>query len=552
MDFLRKILVQIQQQLGSLTLTNKLLVALSLVLLFVALYWLFTWSGEAEKVALLDQSLTDEQRAQIQSKLDMWAVEYEVQGDRLMVLRKDRPSLYARLQIENAMPADTSESWEKIFEETDMWTPPEERKRRARYVTEMRLAEIIENFAGVSTAAVMINEGSKRTLSGGPSSDPSASVSLTTKGSAKANRKTVEAIAKLVSGTVNRLTPERVNIVIDGEPYRVSDPESGFSDEYLVRQHEHQNRIREEIVETLSIVGLRVGVHVDLETQQVQERTHTYGDPQISEQETHKKDNMNRPAGETPGVTPNTSVAVSGARDGRIEQNSEKESKVVFGGDRDVTERVLTNMRGVPRKVSATVLVPTTYLERVWRGRNQADPDTKPTAEQLDTFAVAEFDRIRNMVQTLISSETDANDVTVDQYYDFAMADAGVERVVQEAGLNGLIARFGKPVGLGALAAFSVLMVLLMARKGPAEPSVPGLDEDAIAGMHDPRDSDTLLEGDPGAIGEADSVKGVLQAYEVDEDTVEANEMIEQLRDMVRQDPSSLSEIVRKWVAEDN
>ena len=61
MEFLRRVLSQIQNQLGTLTLSQKFAIALLLVLMCVAVYMMVDYSSQREMVQLLRQDFTQEE-----------------------------------------------------------------------------------------------------------------------------------------------------------------------------------------------------------------------------------------------------------------------------------------------------------------------------------------------------------------------------------------------------------------------------------------------------------------------------------------------------------
>ena len=176
MDFIKKQLEQIKEHLGSLSTSQSLVIFLLVVMIMVALFWTIYQTSKPPMVPLLDQPLTETEAASYENKLENWDVTYRIENNKILVKRQDRDRLIARLGQVNALPADMSESWKKLITESDMWITQEDRQNRWKLALEQRLGQIIQLMDSVQKAYVIINPGSKRILSDGPSSDPSASV----------------------------------------------------------------------------------------------------------------------------------------------------------------------------------------------------------------------------------------------------------------------------------------------------------------------------------------------------------------------------------------
>ena len=106
MEFISKALAQVQQHLGSLSTSGKVLMALMVTIMTGALVWLFMWSGQPELVPLLDQKLSQGQLGNMQNQLDMWSVTYRVDNGKILVRQGRRAELMARLRPYN--PHDTA------------------------------------------------------------------------------------------------------------------------------------------------------------------------------------------------------------------------------------------------------------------------------------------------------------------------------------------------------------------------------------------------------------------------------------------------------------
>ena len=53
-------------------------------------------------------------------------------------------------------------------------------------------------------------------------------------------------------------------------------------------------------------------------------------------------------------------------------------------------------------------------------------------------------------------------------------------------------------------------------------------------------------------MGDAQEGQGILVAQELDENSVRTGEMIDQLNDLVREDPASAAALVKRWMEKEN
>lgn len=540
MEFIRKNLAQIQEQMKNLSLSNKLLFVMIFVVIIFCFFWMVYLAATPETVALLDQPLSDTVVVSIQNQLDQRGAFYKVEGGRILVKRQERDRLLAQLQMNRALPADMSETWQKWIQEADMWLPQEDRQNRWQLAKEQRLAQIIQLMEGVQTAKVIINAGSKQYLADGPSSNPSASVVVSMQPGGKPNKRLVSAIADFVSSAVDRLARDRVSIIVDGTSFRAPGENSPFNSDILDARKDVDHYYAEKILQVLGIEKALVGVYVDLEAETVQTETREFsGDPVVARESTRKRSSEERdPSGE-PGVRPNTGTAVAAGEPGK-EMSSEKETETEYNPERNSTHVVKNRLPGTPKSIRATVNIPYSYFREIYR--QQTGKSDKPNDADLAPIVTAQLESIRNKVLPLIN-QTDRSAVEVSHYYDgeakaetTALASSGTFSVPQ-------LAQYGKPAGLLALAFVSLGMVLMMLRRASGAMTVPGAD--AVRVLEEPEP----LEADLGPVGEAGGSEGILEGIEVDDATLRSRKMQEQVATMVKENPAAAAALVRRWIA---
>ncbi len=546
MEFIKKNLVQIKEQLGNLSLSQKMLLSLITVMIAVSLFWLIFLTAKPELIPLLDQNqaMSEQQIASIQNLLDQWDVYYKVESGKIMVKRQDRDRLYARLFMNQALPSDTAESWRKLVLEADMWLPQEDRQNRWQLAKEQRLEQIIQYMEGVEQARVIINQGSKRLLSDGPSSDPSASVSIKMQSGKKPGKALVMGIADLVAGAVDRLARERVNIIVNGASYKIPGEDSPFTGDALEARREYERYFSEKIQQSLGIGNALVGVFVEMETETVKTDSKKYGEaPVIREMKKEDSSEQRNQTGE-PGVRPNTGAVVATANQAPPgEKSSKTEEQTEYSTDRDVTHTVKQNLPGAVKTIRATVNIPYSYFVNIYK--QQTGKSENPKEADLVPMIATQMKSIQKKVLPIINA-TDPASVEVSHYYDQATSEQNVALASSGGVSMPQMSQYLKPAGLGLLAFCSLVMVLMMLKKASNNVGISNLERALST-----QEPVTALDTESTPIGEAGGSEGVLEGIEVDEDTLRTRKMSEQVSSMVKEDPAAAAALVKQWILKD-
>ena len=143
--------------------------------------------------------------------------------------------------------------------------------------------------------------------------------------------------------------------------------------------------------------------------------------------------------------------------------------------------------------------------------------------------------------------------VFVDTYADL-LPSAGETLTPTASGVSLLVGNHGKEIALGALALVSLFMVSTMVRKGAPALAVPmgtmahppGTTVDALlaktAGI---KASARFANEDAAEVGEAGQT---LDGIELDDETVRAQQVVEQVSAMVKENPDAAASLVKRWV----
>src|SRR5262245_38088703 len=195
----------------------------------IGVTWLVQWSGQPQRVPLLQQPLTAEEHAQISSQLRAMGAEFDTVAGSIRVSESDRSRLLAQLQQSHSLPADTSTSFAKLMDENNPFLAREDAQWRKERALEAELSNVLMHFEGLSDAKVFIQVPQRRRI-GADAARASASVYVRSKSGASLDKSAVVSIADFISGAVEGLSADAVKIVdaATGRSYRVPGKEDAM------------------------------------------------------------------------------------------------------------------------------------------------------------------------------------------------------------------------------------------------------------------------------------------------------------------------------------
>lgn len=555
MEFLTSQFRQIGRQLRSTSLSQRVAVGLLVVLLIVGMWGMISWGGEPEWAPLLDQSFTADEIQRVQRELSVAGIQSQIKGDRVEIRAGDdeRQRVQAMLVERGALPADTSLGYAALVKDNSVFVGEQKSRWLESRGLEAELSAVLRRFQGVQDARVLITVPPKRGF-GRSENTSSASVALTMQNGQELDKQRIMAVANFVSGAVPGLELKNIKIT-DGKRY-YRPPESGeqMPTELLEQQQKAEELYTLKISDQLRhIEGVVVNVHAKLRSASERSQEEKYGPPVIDRETTTTEEMSGGSKAAEPAVRPNTRAGLSDAGTGST--NSKEETDSSFNNKRDVKMTVVDELRGSVERVSASISIPRSYLERILEGK-------KDKGGTIETIAAMELPRIRALVKPLIDATKD-DQVVVDWYYDLP-AGAPPEAQAAPAGFVALAKDYGPKAGLGLLALGSLFIMMRIARKASsamgkpaavATAGVPVVDWGDVpeVGQYDEPMSDVSplrsLGSGAGAVGEARELQGVLMGHEVDETTVRTQQIVKQIGQLVKEDPSTAAGIINQWTS---
>lgn len=549
MEFLKKLFIQTQTHLKGLTASQYLAIGSCVVLIMVAMVGLVRWAATPQMVPLVDQALSTEDNAKIQQRLDALGEHYKVAGDIIMVPQSNRYRLLARLEQGKILPGDISMGFSNLIENSSPWLSQDELRFRRGVARANEISAVLREFDGIVDAKVFIDEKTRRMV-GQPSVTPTASVWVKPASSRAMTKELVHGLAGFVSKAVAGL--EITNVAITdattGISHTVPDPRHALTLDDLQDRIKKEQYFAGKIKDLLShIPGVLVAVQANLSAESMHVTESKYDDPVITEDETESTLSERIMPDHEPGVIPNAGVALSTAGSGSRQET--KSSRTRFTGQPSSSTIIKEKPRHDLEGLSAAIIVPRSYLAAIYQRENEGQEPSDAELEAASRNTV--LAKIEQQVQRALDIASE--DVQVDWFHDEASVRFMVDGALAEAGIGGdmmgFVRAYGSRAGLAVLAVMSMVMMLMMVRRVSEGPILPG-EEPPSRRKKRPQDVEALpLEGQP--VGEASVSEQALEGLEVDPSVLKVQHMIEQINEMVSEDPDISVSILERWIQQD-
>ncbi len=458
--------------------------------------------------------------------------------------------------IEDAPSAASSGSWQAESEMQETW-------RRARVFEAEKNIRMIEGVDGVN---ILVSTGKRKAfVIDGPA--PKASVNVRMK-SRELDRATAESIAYIALAVENDLDLDHITVVDggNGRTFTFGDDGSGTGGDYLSKVRDFERDAIERLSRVVRVAFPRamVSVNAQILVADINEQKTQIGKP-VKAERSKRTDESRTPsaagAGGAPGFRSNAGIAqaqMGGAAsingnpaaggDVATRETEEIENVVGVPGVRtDITQRA-----NHPVKVTAAILLSEAEVKTAIRANADGGGESggEVTAAELEV----EKTRIRTEIIALLEPLVDnsslrdggVGEVKVaimpfasDSGLDTATAGSVVETF---AGITeGDTGRALKNAGLVGLALVSLAMMFLMVRRSGEPEALPTVEE--LAGVPPVLDDDARE-----IVGEADEVTPALVGVELDDDELRRKQMLDQLNELIKKEPTEVATLLRRWM----
>ena len=326
-----------------------------------------------------------------------------------------------------------------------------------------------------------------------------------------------------------------------GRQYTVADAEEELPGTMLELLHAREGYYRNKITELLRIPGAVVAVNVrsDNVRREVQRQT-TYMETEplrrTSARETERRQVQRD--GE-PGVRSNAGVSIdSGLPNGTYETTTETEEEF---GEKLPTQQVERTLAGQQvQQVNATVNVPRSYFERIYKFRNPDAEGSVPDA-QLEPIVQEQLAEIEAKVKPVISAEREGL-VTAHLFFDDEFMGPDTAGVAVSNGITGMLVSGGVDswAAYGGLAAVAIGLMLVLVRRATQEEVLPSVEELAGIPPELPEEEELLASAHEG--------DEAMSAVEMSPGELRSRKIAEQIGELVKSSPAEAANLLGRWV----
>jgi flagellar biosynthesis/type III secretory pathway M-ring protein FliF/YscJ len=551
MEFLKSQVARLGAQLNGLNASQKMLAGALVVIMVMTLLYGARFAGNAEMQPLLDQSFSQEDVAKITGELDSRGISYTVVGDKINIPTDRKWQVMAILGYQQMLPSNTAEGFDQMVKRMSPWDSNAVTATKFNEYRAASLAQIIRQFPGVRDAAVMVDQNVRRRI--GESTTPSATVHITTKSpSSRPNKQLVESASAVVAGAHAGMSRANVIVLVDGVTGRIDEPgdEGGAlgsigGSDILEAIANSERFYTQKIARQLEFLPeAKVSVTVEVNTDTTRETTQefdakkTFTKP-LEEDSRTEESNSVAPSVAEPGAVPNTGMSLAGAGSGGTSTSSNEE-KTKHAQYPTVRNASTVKRAGKPTPVAASVRVPQSYFVNIWMRKNPGGKE--PSDDVIAAMAAAEFQRIRRDVMACTNLK-DPETVSVEIYADALpiLAGDGTDGAAS-AGSGSLamgVSGYAKEIAIGVLALVSLFMVTgLVKRSTPATVTLGPIEPEGPS----PFAASEIV------VGEAASSDQMLDGVELDDESIRAQQMLDQVTNMVKENPEGAASLVKRWM----
>jgi flagellar M-ring protein FliF len=544
MDVIRQQFARIQEQFAALTASQRMLAVSLVVIMVMTLLWWAKYAGTSETEPVSPVAMTTDELTAAKLSLDTSNIPNVVSGSNILVAADRKISAIATLAAARVLPRDGDRGFQEIISGINAFDSESNKAKLWNVALQHNLEQIICNMPGVQSCKVLIDPTAREHVEG--SVRPSASVSVNLRPPNKPERKLAEAIGYLVSGSNAQLSQSRVNVVIDRKVFPLQDRSEDdlasagdTSDRQAAYEQYNESKISKALQGYGDVVAT-VRAKIDMVSQKTTEKTITaVKSVETKSETTNTESSQPIPGGGEPGAGANTGASlapIASAERGTTTEEHVKSEMQNFPSEK------LSNTNkpaGEPMVLSAAVHIPHGYF--VDLARHAAGADAKePDEKTVEALFEAQRPKIAQIVMKTVGLQ-DEKDVVIDASPDALpmMAAIAPETVSTSGTVARTVFSHAREITLGALALVSLFMVSTMVKKGAPAPAFVGPAEKV---------EPALLGNGEVIAGEVGEGNPMLDGMELDDDSIRAQQMVEQVSTLVEENPDAAANLVKRWL----
>jgi flagellar M-ring protein FliF len=550
MDFLNKSIAQVSELFRSMTPGARLTAGLLLAVVVASVGYLFRQGTSGPDAFLFGgEALPDGQLIRVEAAIAQANLSGSVrEGNRIRVPAGQQAAYLAAVADAGALPQNFNTILENAVDKGGPWESAATQRERMKVAMQQTLSETVRAMFWVDDAVVMYDEQESR-VAGRlmPEKRITASVNVQPIVGESLDPRRAKMLQKLVASAVN-MKAEDVNVtdLADGGVYGSSgdlSPEL-FDSEYYQTKIAFELSKRESIMNHLRhIPGVHVEVNAELNDTAEELTTSVKPDPKgTTRREVESEE------------TSTQNLGASGGQPGATSQGPGRQAPTAASGNKNETKSKLTETDNVvglqnsrilktgltPKEVWATVSIPSSYIEQVWKSRNPAVTEV-PKAEDLRMVKDEIVGKIEDIVDPLVRLQINKGQDTYKFVRVVVLDSLPGPEIVPPSTVSKATAwasRSWSTLAMIGVAIFSLMVLRNVVKSAPPSDGAAPLGGSAL----------TLHSDEASAGGASKS-----DAEEPEENRPrlrlrKGKSLKDDLVEIVREDPDAAADILRSWI----
>jgi flagellar M-ring protein FliF len=524
----------------------RITAGLLLAVVVVSVGYLFqTHSAGPDEFLFGGAYLPDGQLNQMETAIGQAGLsDYRREGNRLLVPRGQKAAYLAAVADGGALPPNFHTYLENAINQGGPWESSTATQMRLQIAKQGMLADIIRNISWVEDAAVIYDEqpphGLKRTK------QVTASVNVKPVLGEALDTRRASMLQKLVAHAVVGMRPADVAVTSLGDSSGIGTDGGVFPDDFNTDYYQarvaYEQYKKQSILGALrDIPGVRVEVSAELDdtieqtVQNIKPDPKTAADREVTS--TDRSERSTTDGGGQPGA-----VAQGPGRQGTAEELAKKnidktdiettETEYIVGHEQT------TQMRAgyTPKEVWATVTIPRSYIETIWKQRN---PDAKDPPKD-DDLRIVQDDliiKVENIVVPLLDRQNKGEN-QYKQVQVVVLDSIAAPTIEPPSMANQALAWAGHYWTTLALIVVAMFSLLVLKSVVTATPQGGGADAPAITPTLTVQSEDV----EPESAADDDQPQRTRLKIK------KGASLKDDLADMVKEDPDAAAAILRSWI----
>jgi flagellar M-ring protein FliF len=547
MDFVNQAIAQLADLFRSMTPGARITAGLLLAVVVVSFGYLFQQhSAGPDEYLFGGEALPDGQLNQIEAAIAKAGLSAERrEGNRIMVPTGQKAAYLAAVVDGGALPPNFHTYLEKALDQGGPMESREETRERLKIAKQQMLSEIIRAMDWVQDAIVLYDEQPPRGLSNAKQVTGSVNVKPILGETLNPHRASV--LKQLVAHSVVGMNADDVAVTslsegtdgAEGAVYADS-----FKDEYYQTRVAYEQYKKQSIMGALrDIPGVRVEVNAELDNTIQETVENVKPDPKTAARRETTSQKVSKQVTTDGGGQVGT-TAQGPSRQGQSDQLA-RQNENSDSTDTSDTENVVggeqrrTQIKGfTPKEVWATVTIPHSYVETVWKQHN---PDAKAAPKEEDLKLVQDDlkTKIENIVVPLLPRQNKGEN----QYKQVQMVIVDSIRApdIVPASMSskavGWLGRSWTTLSMVGVAVFSLLILRSVVTSLP--PGTSAGPAAAAATLSVQTEDDAPVDPAEGDSKEQRTRLRIKKGVSLKDDLVE----------MVHDDPDAAAAILRNWIS---